>query len=945
MTGARWPRVKEILYDALQLSVDERTAFVKQACGDDEELWDELTSLLGAEADLDGFLEPTESAVGALSLLAAKHGDGIEPDYIGVVFAQRYRAERVLGRGSSGLVYEAVDTLMAEPVAIKVWHTGARAAPDRDRRERAALRWLRLPGVIHILDEGEHDGAPFIVTPLVDGEPFPGREGPLPWLDIADAVANLLRIVGQIHARDIVHGDLKPANILMDADGRPVVLDLGTSRGEASRDEVEGREGTPAYWAPEQIEGAGVATPASDLYAIGVMVYEALAGHEPHPAEDVVTLIEKRRSRPPISLPQRVPAKVAAFVMHLLAHDPAARPATCEDAVAELEGSLPPLVELDQFAWLGDPAVVDALCRASEGGRGMDLAGPKGSGRGRFLAEAAQRLRDAGQTVIEIPADAATAAGVSIIEAGRTGAVLVVYDETKLDEASRAALQDARTKTSVLAGVAANKPGAHKLVAREETELRPLFCGPDAILHLREDGAHELFARTAGWPGRVLSELRQWVRSGQAQVVDGCVRVERRTLDAMRLLRTEEPALVALAQSVSKPKGDSVQELVTCALDYHGRGQVARARSLLRTGLAHARSVGAREAEFQFLSSLVHCSASSVDAVENAVYELERSRVMTRRMEQLTKLAYAMLARARGQYLRAFQLYEALGELADPEEGVRQRDRVLASQQLGDLEARVVRGYMAWARRSGTQYFSRYVRAFFLYRRCRFDRAARQFEFAVRAASSRRDHIIGQLGLGGALMDAGRFDQARTVFDACLDEVVPLRLADLEIRVIQNFVECEARQDRVLDMEPETLDAMREAVPASYAMVALSMAGVALRAHEHDRAREWTTRVESLVRRWITPELRQQVQAVGVAAGEAMEEEDARAIAGSAANMRLPAVGAQVIALLGSRFPSIRREHASTVRTQVTYVPRKYHAVRREILSMNECLSWMGMEP
>lgn len=265
-----------------------------------------------------------------------------------VQIADRYVLLHSLGRGGHGEVWEAHDQLAGARVAVKLFDSDAAIEPARIRREIAALRLLRLPGVVRMLDEGIARGAPFLVMEKVTGAPFPGGAVPQGWSAIAAATASLLATLRRIHAAGIVHRDLKPANVLVDAAGRATVLDFGFSWGGvlSSGLTVEGAIlGTPAYLAPEQITGAPV-TAATDLYAVGVMLYESLSGRLPHAGGDFVALMRARLTGPVMPLAEvapGVPPGVARVVHALLARLPDHRPRSAEEAILALEGRAAPI--------------------------------------------------------------------------------------------------------------------------------------------------------------------------------------------------------------------------------------------------------------------------------------------------------------------------------------------------------------------------------------------------------------------------------------------------------------------------------------------------------------------------------------------------------------------------------------------------------------------------
>ena len=214
--------------------------------------------------------------------------------------ADRYAIRDQLGRGATGSVWRACDRLTNRIVAVKLLDRVAGHELVRLRAEIAALRLLRVSGVAHLYDEGLHEGQPFLVTDVVEGAPFPGvvlsGGAAARWEAVRGPACALLEVLARVHACGVVHRDLKPGNVLVDAEGRPTVLDFGLVVGRGPLlPEGPGAAfcGTPAYAAPEQCAGDPIDARA-DLYAVGIMLYEALGGRRPHVAATLHELIEAR---------------------------------------------------------------------------------------------------------------------------------------------------------------------------------------------------------------------------------------------------------------------------------------------------------------------------------------------------------------------------------------------------------------------------------------------------------------------------------------------------------------------------------------------------------------------------------------------------------------------------------------------------------------------------
>jgi serine/threonine-protein kinase len=305
MTPDRWHRVESLFEQALDLKPDEREAFLERACRGadgrlDPSLVDEVRSLLSATEDAGDFLGgaaaeavPGRAARGMLD--AASTALDVPPDRVGP-----YRVLGLLGRGGMGAVYRAerADGAFEQTVALKLVHQGLPAsARRRFLAERQILARLEHPGIARLLDGGLlPDGRPYFAMELVEGEPITEycdhhrlslRERLALFADVADAVQHA-------HRNLIVHRDLKPSNILVTADrsgGTPRVklLDFGIAKllnpDLVPQTVALTQDGalllTPEYAAPEQVLGQAITT-ATDVYQLGVVLFELLAGRKPY---------------------------------------------------------------------------------------------------------------------------------------------------------------------------------------------------------------------------------------------------------------------------------------------------------------------------------------------------------------------------------------------------------------------------------------------------------------------------------------------------------------------------------------------------------------------------------------------------------------------------------------------------------------------------------------
>jgi len=266
---------------------------------------------------------------------------------IGTSLNDRFRLEEKIGSGGMSTVYRAYDPTLERWVAIKVMHRDISEDPDsleRFRREARAVARLSHPHVVTVIDFGEDDGTPYIVLEYVEGETLKERIKRMGRLPVAEAVAYAIevgRALGSAHSERLVHRDVKPQNVLIDLQGRGKVTDFGIARSlEDGGLTAPGRVlGTTDYVSPEQALGKEV-TEQSDVYSLGVVLYEMLTGEVPFKAESQVGVAMQHVREPLPDVQRRRPevsASLAAVLEHSTAKETANRYASVEEMVHDLE--------------------------------------------------------------------------------------------------------------------------------------------------------------------------------------------------------------------------------------------------------------------------------------------------------------------------------------------------------------------------------------------------------------------------------------------------------------------------------------------------------------------------------------------------------------------------------------------------------------------------------
>ena len=282
----------------------------------------------------------------------------------GTLIAGRYRLGELLGRGGMADVYDGLDLRLQRAVAVKLLRPEMVARDDvrtRFEAEARAAAGLSHPNAVAVFDTGEHEGVPYLVMERLPGTTLADRiaEGPVDPAWLCEAAAGVLGALAVAHEAGIVHRDVKPGNILLAADGTAKIADFGIAKSVSpTTGSAGGRHdltatgqllGTPAYLAPERVEGYA-ATPRSDLWALGVVLYEALAGEKPFTGRTPLDVAHAVVNGNHVPLDERRPdldPRLAAAVERALERNPQHRFRSAEEMATALRGDAGPVMVAD----------------------------------------------------------------------------------------------------------------------------------------------------------------------------------------------------------------------------------------------------------------------------------------------------------------------------------------------------------------------------------------------------------------------------------------------------------------------------------------------------------------------------------------------------------------------------------------------------------------------
>lgn len=360
MKPDRWRKVDELFEAALEHEPGRRAAFLDEACGSDRDLRREVEKMLDFEKQSEDFIKTDVFNVAARLITQPREvktpassftSDSIDDARFipGDVLSERYRIVGLLGRGGMGEVYRADDLKLKQSVALKFLPASLSAdgaALARFYKEVSVARQISHRHVCRVYDVAEYQGEHFISMEYVRGEELSSllkRIGRLPQDKAIDVARQLCAGLAAVHERGVLHRDLKPANVMLDEHGEVRITDFGIA---ALASEVDRREmsGTPAYMSPEQLDGNEL-TAKSDIYSLGLVLYEVFTGRKAFEASNMQELLRLRRSdSTPTSPAQHVPELdplIERVIFRCLERDPAKRPASTLQVAAALPGGDP----------------------------------------------------------------------------------------------------------------------------------------------------------------------------------------------------------------------------------------------------------------------------------------------------------------------------------------------------------------------------------------------------------------------------------------------------------------------------------------------------------------------------------------------------------------------------------------------------------------------------
>jgi serine/threonine protein kinase len=835
----------------------------------------------------------------------------------GAEIAGRYRLLEPLGRGGHGEVWTARDQVLGETVAIKLLSRAGAHRPAQARIEIALLRALRMPGVARLIDEGLEQGCAFVVMEVARGAPFPGprddgKRGPAPWAAVAPALMSLLEVLSRVHARGVVHRDLKPANVIVDQEGRATLLDFGISHwAEANpRGEAGIVSGTPMYMAPEQCAGASVDGRA-DLYAVGVMVREAI---------------------------ESPPPEIEQAIARLLALSPQDRFRSAEETMAAFAGSVPRTAATSIF---------QARSRRR---------------RGAFTERSLRSLFTGPDRIFHLREDAArklwerTAGEPERLDAEltawiRLGIARATLDGHAVEPSGLVRLRHLRPAPPAERDSIARAPleeGLSQAHLWLSIAIRPL--SPRTLADAMDASAPDMSARCEklveeGLLRRVGERFEVLLPAATDDLHRPLASFHRALADALE--RGEEGRLYHLlaASELSAAADEAIALGRSLALT----GDLAGARAALCEGLSALRT-GALDRphlETALLTELTKVAFSEATPMAHDLTLYEILRVPGRGPET-EKLEALMRAATRVPGTISAEETAALPSFADGElQRRRNHLRVLPFATRTDPRemAAALAETRRWAELSGDRLARLCLAegtAFLRYAQGAFDAAATAHLEAASLDPCATGKIASLVNAASSLLEAFRHREAGTLARKAGKLAAAHRHFHSEARAewVQRTARYRARESLRPDIELVSA-VERLGVPGIHALVCLTEAAVAFRAGAAETARELATMAHrtwsELGRTWGARFAR----CLAIRAGAETSAEEVAKLAEASVQSPVPGAGLQALALLAAVQPQIGALFADAVPALLSAIPVPHRSLRMDVLSADEAVEAM----
>ncbi len=501
----------------------------------------------------------------------------------GTVIDGRYRVAARLGSGGMADVYLAHDTLLGRQVALKLLHH--RFAEDQEfverfRREASSAAGLSHPNVVAVFDRGEWDGTYYIAMEYLPGRSLKAvvrEHGPLSPPDAIDIVVQILLAVRFAHKRGIIHRDIKPHNVILDEEGRAKVTDFGIARAGASDMTLTGSiMGTAQYLSPEQAQGHAVKE-TSDLYAVGVVLYELLTGSVPFEGESAVSIALKQVSveaTPPSERNPEVGPALEAVVMRSLAKDPLGRFAGADEFIAALQQARQGIAPSPVFN--GNPPIATSDAAAalvmSPLPPGEDDRVPTGGGR---------RRRRALWAAAGVAALAIVAAVVLLFLLPTSKASRVTVPDVTGETQSAAVASLKRDGIAPVVSLAANAhvpnglvigttPPGGTVVEKGSRVSVVVSSGPGIValpnvIHRKSDAATKIL-REAGFQPTVQSQSSDTVEAGRVISTDPAAGIEVQVGSPVTVFVSSGPKEVSVPDVTGETRANATATLAAAGL-------------------------------------------------------------------------------------------------------------------------------------------------------------------------------------------------------------------------------------------------------------------------------------------------------------------------------------------------------------------------------------------